>query len=301
MESTNRLKTPKTEDWLVLDDDIMLRNPPTETIAILSDDESESDDNENGFGVEPLKRSTPLTADERHQVIKNEILEDTEDLLDEDIILIDDEYDDNAQDDKNEMANLSAAAELADSSVIDEFFGDDTMLKDFNRENDVKPSGSYHFPNPNDDIITCPICQGKMKRCLFADHIDGCTGIAIKIAPPKHLLKKLSSTSRPLNPTRTSRPSRKDILQKAGYSEQDLINLTSTSDDEFSSSSSNINLSSPNRPDTVSTNVAWSPEEMDTRLYRQRNILKSTIQCPNCGQEVEQATINDHLDDCLSP
>lgn len=301
LESTNRLKTPKTEDWLVLDDDIMLRNPPTETIAILSDDESESDDNENGFGVEPLKRSTPLTADERHQVIKNEILEDTEDLLDEDIILIDDEYDDNAQDDKNEMANLSAAAELADSSVIDEFFGDDTMLKDFNRENDVKPSGSYHFPNPNDDIITCPICQGKMKRCLFADHIDGCTGIAIKIAPPKHLLKKLSSTSRPLNPTRTSRPSRKDILQKAGYSEQDLINLTSTSDDEFSSSSSNINLSSPNRPDTVSTNVAWSPEEMDTRLYRQRNILKSTIQCPNCGQEVEQATINDHLDDCLSP
>lgn len=298
MQPADAVKKPKTEDWLVLDDDIMLRDPPTETIAILSDDESDSDDNESGFGVEPPKRSTPLTADERHKVIKDEILEDTDDLLDEDIILIDDEYDDNAQDDNNQMANISAAAELADTSVIDEFFGADTMLKDFNRENDVKPSGSYHFPNPNDDIIICPICQGKMKRCLFADHMDGCTGIAIKIAAPKHLLKKLSSTSRPLNPTRTPRPSRKDILRKAGYSEQDLINLTSTSDDEFSSSSSNINLSSPNRPETNSTNDGWSPE--DTRLYRQRNILKSTIQCPNCGQEVEQETINDHLDDCLS-
>uniref|UniRef100_A0A034V403 UBZ4-type domain-containing protein n=1 Tax=Bactrocera dorsalis TaxID=27457 RepID=A0A034V403_BACDO len=279
----------------------MLRDTPTETIAILSDDESESDDNENGFAVELPKRSTPLTADERHKVIKEEILEDTDDLLDEDIILIDDEYDDNAQDDNNEVANISAAAELADTSVIDEFFGDDTMLKDFNRENDVKPSGSYHFPNPNDDIITCPICQGKMKRCLFADHMDGCTGIAIKIVAPKHFLKKVASTSRPLNPTRTPRPSRKDILRKAGYSEQDLINLTSTSDDEFSSSNSNINQSSPDRPQTNSTNASWSPEDMDTRLYRQRNILKSTIQCPNCGKEVEQETINDHLDDCLSP
>ncbi|XP_028900773.1 DNA-dependent metalloprotease SPRTN isoform X2 [Zeugodacus cucurbitae] len=300
-QPSDGLKKTKTEDWLVLDDDIMLRDPPTETIAILSDDESGSDDNENGFGVETSKRSTPLTADERHKVIKEEILEDTDDLLDEDIILIDDEYDDNAQDDNNEMANISAAAELADTSVIDEFFGDDTMLKDFNRENDVKPSGSYHFPNPNDDIITCPICQGKMKRCLFADHMDGCTGIAVKIVAPKHLLKKLSTTSRPLNPTRTSRPSRKDILRNAGYSEQDLINLTSTSDDEFNSSSSTINLSSPIRPDANSTNSGSTLEDKDTRLYRQRNILKSTIQCPNCGQEVEQTTINDHLDDCLSP
>uniref|UniRef100_A0A0K8VRS0 Protein with SprT-like domain at the N terminus n=1 Tax=Bactrocera latifrons TaxID=174628 RepID=A0A0K8VRS0_BACLA len=301
LQTADTSKKPKTEDWLVLDDDIMLRDTPTETIAILSDDESESDDNENGFAVELPKRSPPLTADERHKVIKEEILEDTDDLLDEDIILIDDEYDDNAQDDNNEMANISAAAELADTSVIDEFFGDDTMLKDFNRENDVKPSGSYHFPNPDDDIITCPICQGKMKRCLFADHMDGCTGIAIKIVAPKHFLKKLASTSRPLNPKRTPRPSRKDILRKAGYSEQDLINLTSTSDDEFSSGSSNINLSSPNRSETNSTNAGWSPEDMDTRLYRQRNILKSTIQCPNCGKEVEQETINDHLDDCLSP
>ncbi|XP_017465371.1 PREDICTED: sprT-like domain-containing protein Spartan [Rhagoletis zephyria] len=287
----------KNDDWLVLDDEIMLREPTTETIAILSDDESDENDNameESGAIEQPSKRSTPLTADERQKAIKQEILEDTADLLDEDIILIDDEYDDNAQE-SNDLQNISAAAELADTSVIDEFFGDDTMMKDFNRENDVKPSGSRHFPNPNDDIITCPICQGKMKRCLFADHMDGCTGIAIKVAFPKHTLKKLAATSRPVKPTAKSRPSRKEILRNAGYSEQDLINLTSASEEELSSCNT-----SPPRPNGNSTSNEWSPEDMETRLYRQRNILKSTIQCPNCGQEVEQNTINDHLDDCLS-
>lgn len=287
----------------MLDDEVMLREPITETIAILSDDESDGSDNnveESNTIENASKRTTPLTADERQKAIKQEILEDTADLLDEDIILIDDEYDDNAQD-SNDLPNISAAAELADTSVIDEFFGDDIMMKDFNRENDVKPSGSRHFPNPNDDIITCPICQGKMKRCLFADHMDGCTGIAIKVAPPKHSLKKLAAISRPVKPTAKSRPSRKEILRNAGYSEQDLINITSTSDEEFSSSNSNINLTSPTRPNANSTSTEWSPEDMETRLYRQRNILKSTIQCPNCGQEVEQNTINDHLDDCLSP
>ncbi|XP_036318018.1 sprT-like domain-containing protein Spartan isoform X2 [Rhagoletis pomonella] len=287
----------KNDDWLVLDDEIMLREPTTETIAILSDDESDENDNameESGAIEQPSKRSTPLTADERQKAIKQEILEDTADLLDEDIILIDDEYDDNAQE-SNDLQNISAAAELADTSMIDEFFGDDTMMKDFNRENDVKPSGSRHFPNPNDDIITCPICQGKMKRCLFADHMDGCTGIAIKVAFPKHTLKKLAATSRPVKPTAKSRPSRKEILRNAGYSEQDLINLTSASEEELSSCNT-----SPPRPNGNSTSNEWSPEDMETRLYRQRNILKSTIQCPNCGQEVEQNTINDHLDDCLS-
>ncbi|XP_004523964.1 uncharacterized protein LOC101456157 [Ceratitis capitata] len=291
----------QSDDWLVLDDEIMLREQPTETIAIISDDEEDDVVATEDEELQPRKRLIPLTADERQTAIKKEILEDTTDLLDDDIILIDDEYDDNPQADTNNLANISAAAQLADTSVIDEFFGDDTMLRDFNRENDVKPTGSWNFSNPNDDIITCPICQGKMKRCLFADHMDGCTGIAIKIAPPKHLLKKLSSTSRPLNPTRAPRPSRKEILRKAGYSEQDLINLTSTSDDEFSTSNSDINLASPSRPSTNSTSTDWSPEDMDTRRYRQRNILKSTIQCPNCGQEVEPDTINDHLDDCLSP
>ncbi|XP_054728840.1 DNA-dependent metalloprotease SPRTN isoform X1 [Anastrepha obliqua] len=295
---------PKTDDWLVLDDEIMLREAPTETIAILSDDESDEYDNdveESDNEVRPSKQSTPLTADERQKAIKQEILEDTADLLDEDIILIDDEYDDNSLVASNDLPTISAAAELADTSVIDEFFSDDTMLKEFNRENDVKPSGSRHFSMPEDDIITCPICQDKMKRCVFADHMDGCTGIAIKVAPPKHALKKLSAISRPVKPTNKSRPSRKEILRKAGYSEQDLINLTSTSDEEFSSSNGNINLTSPTQPNANSTSAEVSPENMDTRLYRQRNILKSTIQCPNCGQEVEQNTINDHLDDCLSP
>ncbi|XP_067636324.1 DNA-dependent metalloprotease SPRTN isoform X2 [Eurosta solidaginis] len=294
----------KSDDWLVLDDEIMMREQPTETIAILSDDdessgeESGNDVDEDGVDAQPKKSSTPLTAGERQKAIKQEILEDTADLLDEDIILIDDEYDDNGD---NDLQNITAAAELADTSVIDEFFGDDTMLKDFNRENDVKPSGSRYFPNPEDDIITCPICQGKMKRCLFSDHMNGCTGIAIKVAPPKIALKKLANTSRPVKPSRKARPCRKDILRKAGYSEQDLLKFTSSSDDEFSTSNnSSVNLVSPPRTNN-STTTDWSPEDMETRLYRQRNILKTTIQCPNCGHEVEQDSINDHLDDCLSP
>ncbi|XP_075156483.1 DNA-dependent metalloprotease SPRTN [Haematobia irritans] len=286
-------------NWEVVDDDIMMQDQP-QTVITLSSDEDEDDDDSDSETYKP-KINKNMTLDQRQNMIKQEIMDESIDLRDDEIELIDDEFDD----------NFTAATELADTSVIDEFFGDDTLLQEFKRENDCKPSSSRYQLDSDSDIITCPICQGKMQRSVFANHLDGCTGITRKILPPKAALKKLASTSKEARPKRRPRPSSqstRQILRNAGYSEADLANIHSASsmeeddeEDEFlqrsgiktnrQSNSSTVNISSPD--------LNSSTEDENTRRHRLRNVYKTTRQCPVCAQEIEEDEMNDHLDECL--
>lgn len=289
----------------MVDDDLMMKDQPQTVITLSSDEDEDFGADSDAEDYKP-KIKKNMTMDERQSMIKQEIMDESMDLRDDDIELIDDEYDD----------NITAATELADTSIIDEFFGEDTLLKEFKQENDCKPSSSRHQLNPDSDIITCPICQGKMTRSVFADHLNGCGGISRKISlPKKGALKKLAANSKEARPKRRPRPSTqstREILRNAGYSESDLAQIHSASsmdedeeENEFLQRSGIRNRRSNNKSTTNNT-LSTSPQDLNSssedensRRFRLRNIYKTTRQCPVCAKEVEETEMNTHLDVCL--
>lgn len=166
-----RASTDDIGSWETYDEDIMVREV---VVPIISISDSE-DDTEPPRTIERSKTSQP-SSQELTTMIKREIMEDESIYDDEDIVMIDDEYD-------ADVDNLTAASELADQSIIDDLFGEDTLLKEFQRENDVVPCGSRNLPDAGNDITTCPICFDKMKRSEFANHLEGCN-IIIRVPPP---------------------------------------------------------------------------------------------------------------------
>ncbi|XP_055850887.1 uncharacterized protein LOC129915398 [Episyrphus balteatus] len=277
--------TSKPPDWVVIDDDVMVHEVKNDVIDISSDEEQgECNDSEESNDAPPRKAMVFADADERQKQIKKEILDESNDLCDGDdgdIVLIDDEYDDN--DDA-----LSTSMELADTSLVDDLFGEDTLLKEFKNENAVIPSCSRYNKDPMKDIVTCPICQEKLKREDFSEHLNGCVGITVKIeygskkkiAKPK---KPQSSTPKKRSST-TSKCSSKtrEILLSAGYKEEDLENLPALSEESTTSS--------PATDDDLNAS---------DRLSRSKGLYTETRPCPACCKEVEIDKINEHLDECL--
>lgn len=285
------------KDWIVVDDDIMLQEQTNKVITLSSDEDD--DDSSDSEDVTKPKINKNMTIDQRQTMIKKEIMDESIDLCDDDIELIDDEYDDNVP----SNVDLTIASELADVSIIDEFFGEDTLLKEFKKENDCMPSSSHYHFNEGNDIITCPICLEKMTRVALAEHLNGCTGIAVKILPPKKIMKKLSAISKEARPKRQSRPSKsaKEILRNAGYSEADLVQITSGSslDEDAEEEMEFLQRAGVNNSQSIQS-LNSSSEDENTRLYRQRSIYKTTRQCPVCANEIEETEMNEHLDECLS-
>ncbi|KAM7347716.1 DNA-dependent metalloprotease SPRTN [Cochliomyia hominivorax] len=294
------------KDWVVVDDDIMLQEQPNKVITLSSDEDDDDDDSD--VEITKPKINKNMTLDQRQTMIKQEIMDESIDLCDDDIELIDDEYDDN----EGNNLDLTIASELADTSVIDEFFGEDTLMKEFKRENDCQPSSSRFQLDAGNDIITCPICLEKMTRTVLAEHLNGCTGIAVKILPPKKTMKKLSAISKEARPKRQTRPSRKstkDILRSAGYTDDVLEQIASASsmdeDEEEMEFLQRAGIKrSPNSKKSIKSkntvDLNSSSEDENSRLYRQRSIYKTTRQCPVCAREIEETEMNEHLDECLS-
>ena len=286
------------KDWIVLDDDIMLQEQTDKVITLSSDEDDDFSSDTDDITKPKINKN--MTLDQRQTMIKKEIMDESIDLCDDDIELIDDEYDDNVA----ANVDLTIAAELADVSIIDEFFGEDTLLKDFKKENDCMPSSSHYNFNEDNDIITCPICLEKMARAALAEHLNGCTGIAIKILPPKKTMKKLSVISKEARPKRQTRPTKKstkDILRDAGYSEADLALITSDSSMDENAVEEMEFLQRAELNNSRSTqDLNSSSEDENSRLYRQRSIYKTTLQCPVCANEIQETEINEHLDECLS-
>ncbi|XP_034490293.1 uncharacterized protein LOC117793944 [Drosophila innubila] len=258
--------------WENYDDDVMVRDVVVPIINISdSEDDTETTDTRK---TERPKANHP-SSQELTTMIKREIMEDESIYEDDDIMMIDDEYD-------ADVDNLTAASELADQSIIDDLFGEDTLLKEFQRENDVVPCGSRNLPDAGNDITTCPICFDKMKRSEFANHLEGCN-IIIRVPPPSMKGRtNLPPTSNAINKgkpikRKRNKSNQKQILKSSGYTDSEIaaLNLSSSSDS------------------TPSTSDETTPRQM-----RQRSLHKNTVQCPKCGQELLGHQLEAHRKIC---
>lgn len=251
--------------WESYDDDVMVAGVDVPVIQI-SDTDSDNEDESK----QPPKSKAPISSQERTINIKREVMEDESMYSDDDIFMIDDEYDDGA----GGTDELSAAAELADQSIIDDLFGEDTLLQEFQRENDVVPCSSRYQHDEANDITTCPICFEKMRRSEFANHLEGCS-IIVRVKPPTvgKSVKSLPSTK-----SKAGSNSKYDILKQCGYSDAAIAAL------DLSSSSDAAN--------------ARSEEDLTARQKRQKTLLKSTQECPRCGQELMGHQLEAHRKIC---
>ncbi|KAH8398040.1 hypothetical protein KR222_011363, partial [Zaprionus bogoriensis] len=254
-------------NWESYDDDVMIADVE---VAIIQISDSEDEATEQAQPHQPNQRqkqppaAPPMSSQERTLNIKREVMEEESMYSDDDIFMIDDEYDDGATDDTSE---LSAAIELADQSIIDDLFGEDTLLQEFQRENDVVPCSSRYQHDAANDITECPICFEKMKRSDFANHLEGCR-IVIRVVPPSQGRAIHGSTKSTSSGKRKAEGggSKRSILKQCGYTDAEIAAIDLSSSGE-----------SPNS----------SLEESQTpRQVRQSMLHRQTVQCPKCGQNL---------------
>ncbi|XP_017074432.2 DNA-dependent metalloprotease SPRTN [Drosophila eugracilis] len=282
VKTGNKRRRMSNEDnivsWESWDDDLMIRGVEVPVIDLVdSDEDNDGQPAETKVSIIPGGRNT-MSSHERTLCIKREIMEDESTYSEGDIEFIDDEYDDEVAANND---SLTAATELADQSIIDDLFGEDTLLKEFQRENAVQPSCSKYSSNIDNDIVSCPICFEKMKRTQLANHFEGCT-ITVRIEPPsvKSKFSRPSSTDTSKGSKAKSKNiSSKQILRNVGYTDKEIdeLNLSSSSD---------------------SPTVLSSEDELTPRQRRQRNLYKQTISCFNCGQELMGHQMEAHRSLC---
>ncbi|EDV99617.1 GH12438 [Drosophila grimshawi] len=254
--SKRRRDSSETEGWEKCDEDVFIYDVKVPILTI-SDSEHEAEAENNVVLTKPLK-SAAISSHDRTINIKREVMEEEGLYNDDDIVMIDDEYDDNVDE-------MTAAIELSDLSITEDLFGEDTLLQEYQLENDVVACSSGFQFNAANDITSCPICFEKMKRCEFTNHLEGCS-ITIKVPAPSYKgLSKLPGDSNTINkPKSSGKPKRKyssrGCLRSAGYSESEIASL------DLSTSSESDNM---------------TPQQ-----WRQRSLKKQTNQCPKCGQEM---------------
>ncbi|XP_068154760.1 uncharacterized protein mh [Drosophila tropicalis] len=325
--------------WESYDDDIMVRDVVPTVINI--SDSDDDDDKEvkkekprqervpSPRSFSPISRNLPISSQERTRNIKREVMADESlRFSDEDIFMIDDEYDDAVDHDDE---NLLAATELADQSIIDEFFGEDTLMQEYQRENDVIPSGSRYHHNVNNEIVSCPICFEKMKRSQLSNHLEGCS-ITIRIEPPslkpKTIVKQantntsINSSSTKNNNSKANQSKTKSRSSGTSAKARDNIEAREVNDSIrprtrsatlLSSSEKRVTRQSSRKEilkqsgytdqeiaelnlSSSSANTSFSDEDqqLTPRQRRQRNLFKRTTPCPHCGQELMGRQLEAH-------
>lgn len=145
--------TESTSAWEEIDDDILIHSVRNTIIEI--DDgsnDSQSTHNSQNNDEPVMQHSTNETKPKIS--IKRELLDDLG-LDDDGVEMIDDEFDDTL----NESLDI-----LTDNSVIDEIFGTDTLMADFNNINNVVMNDPENIGNRDMEIVTCPICEDRMPR-----------------------------------------------------------------------------------------------------------------------------------------
>lgn len=157
-KNTNKTKvTESTSAWEEIDDDILIHSVQN-TVIEIADDGSNSNGSHSTRNSqnndEPVVPQHSTNETKPKMSIKRELLDDLG-LDDENVEMIDDEFDDTL----NESIDL-----LTDNSVIDEIFGTDTLMADFNNINNVVMSDPENVGNRDMEIVTCPICEDRMPR-----------------------------------------------------------------------------------------------------------------------------------------
>lgn len=269
-----------------IDDDIMVYEPQYTVIEVGdSDDEDEN--------VE-IKEEKPVmkkqTSDERKQSILDDIR--NMDDGDDEIQLIDDDYDD----------TLLAIAELADTTVIDDLFGEDTLL-DNSKNSDIECTSTGY--------IACPLCQEHMPRHELDSHLEGCQGVQVQIKKPSKAI--LSQISKPI--TKQRKPPKKKTpfdyatpasraaemkrtLLQAGYKFEEIRAILENEFDAraigdlLTPSQSETPPIPRQRPASTSTSIVNISSPVVERLRVE------PVMCPVCNQP-QSGDINIHLDVCL--
>lgn len=273
----------RSDTWQMVgdsDDDVLIREVTEEVFNISDDDDDEV--------AAPPPRIKP-DPDARHRAIKSEILDDFDDS---DIELIDDDFDDNY------VADTSGAIAMADTSVIDDIFGTDTLIADFNEINDAMPGQPS-----TEQIISCPICTERMCREMLEDHLNGCLGIKMAVSKTGMVLMASTSTGvfRKASTSGGGKTERQ-LLAECGYTKKEIEEtlkgtkksgggedeeynrrITREIEDEQRAKRTSIGSRNNGKPD-VGGNA--NEEEM--------------ADCPICTARIVVAKINDHLDVCLS-
>lgn len=288
--------TPSKSTWKELDGDLLIQEVEHVVINI-SDNESDVEETNEDQHVqdEPEFVANPKLKPKSELNIKQELIEDL-DEDENDIELIDDEYDDNLHNESIEV--------LTDTSVIDDIFGTDTLMSDFNTINDVIMNDPENIGDPNKEIITCPICQEQMPREELSEHLDGCTGIIVKVERKRKgsnvkkpnlglpFYKNKPTTSTSSNPLHSLSPIEINALRASGYSESDLDRLKKDKIEEKAYNERILNeMAAENR--NRNQNAPNEEDSMDAPVENQ------LIACPNCHKHVDAVCINDHLDVCL--
>lgn len=272
------LHSPVEQKYRNLDNDILIQTSHRDIINISDEEENDNKNNAN------VKANSNIT-------IKQELMDDIGEK-DSIIELIDDEYDDELRDESFEI--------LSDKSVIDDIFGTDTLLSDFDEINNVVMNDPENYGNPDKEIIMCPICQDQMPREQLSNHLDGCTGITVKIEKKK---KENVNAGRPKTlPYYKNKPARTavsnqslnsqeiDALRAAGYNEGMIEHIKNESE-EYNRRI--LGEMEAERKNSLGTTVG-SLNERDSE-----DMASKQLCCPNCDQKVNISSINGHLDNCL--
>lgn len=296
--STRINVTEATSDWEEIDDDVLIRSVQDAIVEIDDDSDTETD-------VKPILQMIETeNASVLQKSIKEELLDDLGENADT-IELIDDEFDE----------DLNTSLEiLTDASVIQDIFGIDDLLADFNEINGVVMKFPENKGDTNKEIISCPICQDSLSRDELSEHLDGCTGITVKIEKRKRNIGKTqplpfyknkakTSTNTSTNTSRNVDDSlRKDMLRKAGY-DQETIDRLFTETQEAKNYNERIvrEMQAEQRDQTnkQQSNAVETIAAYDDELTPQNDVMREKATCPVCNILVYSDLINQHLDDCL--
>lgn len=289
---TNKSATPPksnqsvgntTSSWHLVDDsddDILIREVKNEVIDLSDDDDGQEATTSTMPAATPRIKPDP---DARQRAIKSEIVDDGLADDDSDIVLIDDDFDDEYVAD----ATSDAAESLADTSVIDDIFGTDTLLADFNEVNDAMPD-----QRSADEIISCPICAERMCREVLEDHLNGCSGIKFAVSKTG----KAAAAFRRAKPSAAK--SERELLAEVGYTKPEIDKALGV-DGEAAEYNRRIEreMRDEQRASRASTSASSATTTTATAAATSEMEMGA---CPVCSARIAVALMNDHLDVCLS-
>lgn len=234
---------------------------------------------------------------ERQDAIRQDIRDSLADGDEDEIILIDDDYDDEQED---AMSNLDDS--LTDTSVIDELFNEsDDLMEEFNRTN-----ARVKVEREEDELVSCVVCLKKIKRSEMATHLDRCyaaflgedneptpapTPTTFNPDQPSTSRVGTSSTAKPQKVAKESQPetlsqreAHRKILLDCGYTEEQIVEALELMEKNAEEEASTT---------TVENRMLDDGDEIDLTMAAEE------CQCPVCDRKVPLEEINRHLDGCL--
>ncbi|XP_058058803.1 uncharacterized protein LOC131209697 [Anopheles bellator] len=297
-------KRARTEDTISVDS------------VLLSDD---SDDLFDAIDPTEVERTVAKIKMERQDAIKKEIIDSFAGDEIDDIVLIDDDYEDELVDE--ELASMDGS--LLDRSVIDDLFNDnDELIEDYNRTN-----AKIKTENVDDEIVSCPTCFKKIARKSVGDHLEHCfstiaEGIDRGDNSEKAFVKRESDTIRPSTSKATqertkpvikqemhestvtsgsdAHEARRQLLLDCGYTDDYIASVLNDCADDLPTP----DLSSLLRESGITEEDiarALHGSSRDDSLEDDVEFVSNvdSCDCPSCGKAVNLAHINQHLDQCL--